>query len=283
MDPFQSSTTKLHNGVDMPTIGYRVDFDHNKENYRNILTALDAGFRHFDIACDGETEKIAGRALRDAAVPRYELFITLKLDNDNHGYKATLRAFENSLKRLKTDYVDLYLIDWPNPEKFRDTYEATAIETWKALETLYKNGKARAIGLANFESRHIEFVLENAEIAPMVNQARLYPGFPFDDNLTCANEHKIQTEGFLPPHHDEIINSQELKIFAEKYKVTPRQICIRYLLEKDCIALCQGNDPDELTNSFHTLDFSISEDDMKFMDHMKNYGPDNINPDTCDF
>ena len=283
MDSFSTLTTKLHNGVVIPVFGYRADRDHKEKNYDNMLKAAKAGFRHFDIACDPEAEKIAGRVLNDCGIPRYELFITAKLTNEDHGYDRTLHAFDHSLKRIGTDYADLYLIDWPNLEKYRDRYEEVAIETWRAMETLYKNGKAHAIGLANFEARHIEFCLEHSEIAPMVNQARIYPGFPFKDNLDCADEHRIQTEGFLPPDHSAILNCTELQIFAKKYGVTPRQICIRYLLEKKCIALCQGDDFEELKTSFDALNFKLSEDDMLFMDNMKNYGLPNIDPDTCDF
>lgn len=283
MNQISTKVTHLHNGVQIPTIGYRIDKDNGTANYDRILRAVHAGFRHLDIACDGDTEKIAGRAIRDCGIPRNELFLSLKLDNPDHGYDRAIRAFENTLKRLDTDYVDLYLIDWPNPIRFRDTYEETAVDTWRALETLYKEGKARAIGLANYEARHIEFCLQKSEIAPMVNQARIYPGFPFNDNLDCANEHMIQTEGFLPPDHEKILNCNELRIFSEKYHVTPRQICIRYLLEKGCIALCQGTTEEELKESFKAFDFTISKEDMKFLDVMKNYGPENINPDTCDF
>lgn len=283
MKPISSVTTQLHNGIEIPTIGYRIDKNNREAIYQNVLNALQAGFRHFDLPADSDSEKIVGKALKDSNVPRYELFLTMKLDNDQHGYDHTLRALSNSLKRVNTDYADLYLINWPNPIRFRSTYEETAKDTWRAMETLYKEGKARAIGLANYEARHIEFLLEHAEIAPMVNQARLYPGFPFTDNMDCANEHNIQTEGFLPPDHDAILNCRELSIFAEKYKATPREICVRYLLEKGCIALCQGSDPEEMKNAFRSLNFTLSEEDMLFMDHMKNYGPANINPDTCDF
>ena len=165
----------------------------------------------------------------------------------------------------------------------RDEYEAISIDTWRGLETIYKNGKAHAIGLANYESRHIEHILDHAEIAPMLNQARIYPGFPFTDNLNCANLHSIQTEGFLPPDHDAILNSDELNIFAGKYNTTPRNICIRYLLEKKCIALLQGNTPEDFLDAIKAYDFSLDLKDMKYLDAMKNYGLENINPDTCDF
>lgn len=276
-------TTELHNGLTMPVFGYRADKDHKAQNYNNILTAIEAGFRHFDIASDAEAERTAGRAFKDSGIDRYKLFITAKLDNDSHGYNQALRAFENTLKRLGTDYVDLYLVNWPNPVRYRDTYEKTLSETWKAMETIYKNGKARAIGVANFEARHIEFILEHSEINPMANQARVYPGFPFKDNIDCANSHRIQTIGFLPPAHDAILSSKELEIFARKYSVTPRQICARYLLEKNILPLCQGSDINDLKEVFNALNFEISREDMLFMDNMKNYGPENINPDTCDF
>ena len=148
---------------------------------------------------------------------------------------------------------------------------------------MYKNGKVHAIGVANFEARHIEFTLEHSEISPMANQARVYPGFPFKDNVDCANEHKIQTIGFLPPKHDAILECKELQIFADKYHVTPRQICARYLLEKNILPLCQGSDIAELSDVFNALNFSLSKEDMLFLDNMKNYVPENINPDTCDF
>lgn len=283
MSQIDTKEIQLHNGITIPSLGYRIDKDHQDNNIERINNALEAGFRHFDIAADAYAEKIAGKVFTNTTIARDQLFITAKLDNENHGYEQALHAFENSIKRIGTDYVDLYLINWPNPIKYRDSYEEVAIHTWKALETLYKQGKTRAIGVANYEGRHIEFCLEKAEITPMVNQARIYPGFPFEDNLYCANEHAIQTEAFLPPHFEDILNSNELNIFAKKYKTTPRAIATRYHLEKDCISLCSGNGVNQLREYFEAFHFDISDEDMKFLDNMKNYGPENINPDTCDF
>ncbi len=283
MDSYFDQKTELHNGIVIDTLGYRIDRDHGKKNLELIATAIQAGFRRLDIACDEQTEKLTAQAIHNSGIPRHEFFLTAKLDNEHHGYDKTIRAFENTLKRLETDYIDLYLINWPNPLKYRDTYEETARETWRAMETLYKSGKAHAIGLANYEARHIEFCLDNVEISPMFNQARIYPGFPFSDNLDCANKHRILTEGFLPPHHDDILNSKELVIFSKKYHTTPRNVCIAYLLEKGCIALCQGETEEELKSCFDAFNLHLSPEDMIFLDAMKNYGLDNINPDTCDF
>ncbi len=283
MNAISETQITLHNGIKIPLLGYRVDKDHKESIYANMIQAVQAGFRHFDLPADSESEKIVRKAIEDCGVPRFELFLTMKLGNDDHGYDAALRACRNSLRRVGTDYADLYLVNWPNPVKFRNDYEQNSADTWRALETLYKNGQVRAIGLANSEAVHIEHYLEVASISPMVNQIRMYPGFPSLGNFNCANDHAIQTEGFLPPDHDAILNSRELKIFAEKYNTTPRIICIRYLLEKKCIALCQGSDIREFERLPEVFDFRISEEDMKYLDVMKNYGLADINPDTCDF
>ena len=283
MKAISTITTALHNGTVIPSLGYRIDKDNIDDLYDSVRTALDAGFRHFDLPVDPDSEKLAGQALRDSGVPRNELFLTFKVGNDDHSHDLVLRGLERSFKRVGTDYADLFLVNWPNPLKFRDDYEKSSIDTWRGVEEAYKMGKARAVGLANSHAHHIEHILEHAEIAPMANQARIYPGFPFENNLNCANDHAIQTIGFLPPRHDEILKSRELQIFAEKYNVTTRHICIRYLLEKGCLALCQGKDLYELKDCVHVFDLSLTEDDMKLLDHMKNYGMEMIDPDTCDF
>lgn len=281
MDFIEHTSVDLHNGVSIPTLGYRVTKGENV--YNNVLTALRAGYRHFDICSDHDAEKAFARAAAKFGIDREELFLTVKIANSDHGYDAALHGFRNSLSRLKTDFADLLLIDWPNPVGFRDTYEETVTATWKALETAYKSGTARAIGVANYESRHIEYTLDHSEIAPMVNEARIYPGFPFTDNVECAAHHKIQTEGFLPDDYRPVVNSRELRIFAEKYKVTPEQICVRYLFQKNIIALASGDDEEILRQNFNAYSFRLSDDDMKYLDVMKNYGPENINPDEADF
>lgn len=282
MSQITTPTIQLHNGVVIPSLGYRIEAE-DKNMEKDIQTAIKMGYRHFDLPTSSVAEKTLGKVLAETDIPRSEFFLTIKIDNDNHGYDRAVRAAENSLKRLGTDYADLVLIDWPNPVKYRDTYEETSQDTWRALETLYKDGTARAIGLANYEARHIEFVLGKSEIAPMLNQARIYPGFPFTDNMDCANEHGIQSEGFLPANPDPILTSKELTIFASKYKTTPRNICLAYLLNKGCIALTHAKTEKELEETFQTLSLTLKDEDIKYLDVMKNYGYENINPDTCDF
>lgn len=274
--------TIIHNGIPMPTLGYRV-IPNNGDTYKNTLLALETGYRLFDIACDSHTEKEFGRALQDSKVARDEIFIIAKIANSDHSFDKATHGFKHSLSHLQTDYVDLLMIEWPNPKQYRDTYETSSIETWHAVEEAYKQGTARTIGVANYESRHIEYLLGNCEISPMVNEARIYPGFPFTDNLNCANEHKILTLGFLPDNYPQILNSKELTIFANKYHVTAEQICIRYLFEKGCVALTVGTDANILSSNFNAYSFSLSKEDIAYLDVMHNYGDANIDPDQADF
>jgi diketogulonate reductase-like aldo/keto reductase len=283
MDSTLGKITRLHNGVQIPTIGYRVDKDDPAKVYRRVMNALAAGIRHLDLPADPDSEKAVGKALAETDIPRWELFITVKLGNADHTRDEARRSLDHSLKRIGTDSADLYLIEWPNPVKFRDTYEESFLDTWKGLEDTYKEGKAKAIGVANCLPHHLETLMANAEISPFVNQARMYPGFPFKENLQCAKRHSVLTEGFLPADHDAILNSRELAIFSEKYKASPRSICVRYLLEKECAALCQGETKEELEECFHAFDFDIPDDDLKFLDAMKNYGPELTDPDKVNF
>ena len=282
MKPINDEITELHNRVSVPTLGYRVIAAHG-DIYERVRKAMDAGYRYFDLSTESVVEKEFGRALADSGINRGDIFLTVKIPNEDHGYDLAARAFRNSLSRLKTDYADLLLVDWPNPKKFRDSYEESSVETWRAVEDAYKNGSARAIGVANYEARHIEYLLEHSEIAPMVNEARIYPGFPFTDNLTCAQEHKILTVGYMPVDFNKVLDSREVGIFADKYHVSPEQICIRYLYDKGCIALVYGDDEDVLKDNFRAYDFDLEAEDVKYMDVMKNYGPANIDPDHAEF
>ncbi|MCR5796103.1 MAG: aldo/keto reductase [Solobacterium sp.] len=279
MSSIKTRIIELHNGTKMPSLGYRIDTDNKDKISLSVKNAVSAGFRHFDFPADPQIEKTAATALRESGVPRYELFLTLKLADENHGYNRALRAFDQSLKHIGSDYADMFLINWPDPVQYRDRYEEISMETWKALEEIYKSGKAHAIGFANFHAQHIEHILAKSEIAPMFNQARIYPGCPFTENLDCADKHKIQTEGFLPAAHDAILNSDELKIFAKKYRTTPRNICIRYLFEKGCVALCQGTEKEELLYAWNAYDLKFEKEDMIYLDAMRNYGPKENSPE----
>ena len=164
----------LANGVQIPVIGLGTwQTPDDETGYQAVLSALQLGYRHIDTAQGYRNEDIVGRAVKDSGIPREEIFITSKLDNPNHGYDNTMRSFEGTLEQLGTDYVDLFLIHWPNPLQYRETWQQTNAETWNAFEELYHAGKIKAIGVSNFRQHHIDEIMKTAEIAPMVNQIRL--------------------------------------------------------------------------------------------------------------
>ncbi|KQB93110.1 Glyoxal reductase [Geobacillus sp. PA-3] len=166
------STTTLHNGVKMPWLGLGVFLVKDGEEVINaVKTALEVGYRSIDTAAIYGNEQGVGKAIAESGIPRDELFITTKVWNADHGYESTLAAFDESMKKLGLDYLDLYLIHWPLPS--RGKY----VETWRALEKLYKDGRVRAIGVSNFKIHHLEEIMANCEIKPMVNQVEYHPRF----------------------------------------------------------------------------------------------------------
>lgn len=275
--------TTLHNGICIPYPGYRIDLKSPECTYNNLLRALNFGFRHLDLPADPSSFPLIQQAIEDSKVSRHDLFLSAKLQNSDHGINGVKRYFGHVLKVFKTDYIDLFIINWPNPIQFRKQHHIIQKETWLALESLYREGKVHAIGIGNCQAKHIEEYLELSNISPMVNQARFYPGFPFHDNLDSAHLHCIQTIGFLPPDHQAILSSKQINIFAQKYNVSPRIICARYLLDKNVIPLVQSDDLDDLEEYNHLHDFHLCDKDIKLLDKIPNYGPSNIDPDNCDF
>ena len=178
----QNSTYKLTNGVEIPCIGFGMwQTPDDRVGIDSVISAIKAGYRHIDTAQAYGNEECVGKAIAEIGADRQELFITTKIWNNNHSYDLVKSSFEESLKKLNTDYVDLLLIHWPNPIMYRERWEDANAETWKAMEELYKEGKVRSIGISNFRQHHIDAILRNAEIAPMANQIRLCPGETQED------------------------------------------------------------------------------------------------------
>ncbi|MFD0853456.1 aldo/keto reductase, partial [Actinomadura adrarensis] len=172
----------------MPQLGFGVWQVPDDEAETSVRTALETGYRSIDTAAAYENEEGTGRAIRDSGVPREEVFVTTKLWNSDHGYDETLRAFDTSMQRLGLEYLDLYLIHWPMPS--RDRY----LETWRAFEKLFADGRVRAIGTSNFTASALRRVIEEAEVVPAVNQVELHPYFQQDDLRAVHSEHGIHTE-----------------------------------------------------------------------------------------
>ncbi len=252
------STITLNNDVEMPRLGIGTWQIRDGKPVRQTLNwAFEAGYRHVDTAAMYGNERGVGQALRDSEIPREEIFVTTKLWNTDHGYDKALKAFDKSLRRLDLDYVDLYLIHWPTGQR---------AETWRALEKIYAEGRAHAIGVSNYTIRHIEDLLQTAEVVPTVNQVEFHPWLYQKELLDYCNEHDVVLEAYSPLTKGERLNDPELKKYAEKYGKSPAQILIRWVLQHDMVVIPKSSNPDHIRANADVFDFEISEEDMCHID-----------------
>lgn len=256
----------LANGVQIPAVGLGTwQTPDDETGYQAVLSALKLGYRHIDTAQGYRNEDIVGRAVRDSGISREEVFITSKLDNPNHGYDNTIRSFEETLQKLGTDYVDLFLIHWPNPLQYRSTWQLTNSETWNAFEELYHAGKIRAIGISNFRQHHIDELLKMAEITPMVNQIRLCPGDTQDELVKYCRERNILLEAYSPLGTGQIFKVLEMQALAEKYHKSIAQICIRWSLQNGFLPLPKSVTTERIRENMDVFSFELSDEDISLI------------------
>lgn len=264
----------LSNGVAIPSLGLGTWKICDQKVVASVVKeAIDVGYKHIDTAAVYNNEEGVGEGIRKASVSRENLFVTSKVWNDDQGYDNTIKAFNRSLEKLGLKYLDLYLIHWPVPNKYRDQYEKYNYETWKAMEYLYEEGKVRAIGVSNFQVHHLkELLIKNIKVKPMVNQIEVHPlYFEYDTVNFCIDE-GIYVEGYSPLMRGNNLNRHEFLILAEKYNKTPAQICLRWSLQKKIIPLPKTTKRDRLISNLNVYDFELSSEDMKTIDEIASLG-----------
>ncbi|MEO1656025.1 MAG: aldo/keto reductase, partial [Bacteroidota bacterium] len=246
----------LHNGVKMPYLGLGVwKSQDGQEVIQAIHWALEAGYRHIDTAKIYNNEEGVGQAVRESELPREDIFVTSKVWNSDQGYESTLWAFEASLKRLGLDYLDLYLIHWPVNGKYKDT--------WKALEKLYKEERIRAIGVSNFLQHHLEDLMRDSEIVPMVNQMEFHPRLLQAHLLKFCQDHQIIYEAWSPLMQGKIFDIEEMQGLAQKYDKSIAQIVLRWNLQKGVITIPKSVKKERIIANAQLFDFELSEEDME--------------------
>ncbi|SDB91421.1 aldo/keto reductase [Shouchella lonarensis] len=251
--------TKLANGVEMPFFGLGVyQADEGKEVVDAVKVALKAGYRSIDTASFYKNEEGVGQAIRESNVPREELFVTTKVWNDEQGYDETLAAFERSRKRLGLDVIDLYLIHWPMKGKYLDT--------WRALETLYKEEKVRAIGVSNFNVHHLEAVMEISNINPMVDQVEFHPFLTQAPLREFCRQHEIQVEAWRPLTKGVIFTHPVVQSLAQSYGKTPAQIVLRWNLQHRVVTIPKSVRAERIRENADIFDFQLCEEDMGKLD-----------------
>lgn len=275
---------ELANGVKIPCIGFGMwQTPDGDVGVNAVKSAIQAGYTHIDTAQAYGNEDSVGIAWTESGVKREDLFITTKIWNNNHSYDLVMSSFEESLKKMKTDYCDLLLIHWPNPAPFRDRWEEANAETWKAMEELYKAGKVRAIGISNFRPHHIDALLKTAEVKPMVNQIRLCPGETQDEVVDYSRSQGMILEAYSPLGTGKIFDVPEMKELAEKYNRSIAQICIRWSLQRGYLPLPKSITPSRIEENLKVFDFELEESDVQKIADLKGCVGLSGDPDTMPF
>ncbi|MAU71077.1 MAG: aldo/keto reductase [Pseudozobellia sp.] len=269
-------TFKLHNGIEMPYFGLGTYLaDNDEEVIDAVKFALESGYRHLDTAAAYKNEEGVGKGIVDSGLAREDVFLTTKVWNSDQGFESTLKAFEASVKRLGTDYVDLYLVHWPVAGKYKDT--------WRALEKLYKEGRIKAIGVSNFLKHHLEDLLGSAEIVPMVNQMEFHPHLVQQELLDFCNTNKIQYEAWSPFMQGKLFKLDITKELEDKYGKSAAQIVLRWNLQKGVVTIPKSVHKNRIVSNSEIFDFELAPKEVAYLDSLhkgERSGPD---PDNFDF
>ncbi|AFZ91708.1 MULTISPECIES: aldo/keto reductase [Bacillus] len=270
----------LHNGVEMPWFGIGVfKVEEGAELVNAVKTALVHGYRSVDTAAIYGNEEGVGEGIRqglqEAGLKREDIFVTSKVWNADLGYEETLKAFDTSLEKLGLDYLDLYLIHWPVEGKY--------IDAWRALETLYRDGRIKAIGVSNFQIHHLKHLMKETEIKPMINQVEYHPRLTQKELLAFCTEQDIQLEAWSPLMQGQLLDHPVLQEIAEKYGKSAAQVILRWDLQNGVITIPKSTKKHRIEENANVFDFELSADDIKRIDDLNEnlrVGPD---PDNFDF
>lgn len=269
-------TVTLNNGVKMPIMGLGVF----KVEDGNVVTeavkaAIQNGYRSIDTASFYDNEAGVGKGIKDSGVPREDLFITTKVWNSDHGYENTLKAFDISLEKLGLEYLDLYLIHWPVRGKY--------VETWKALEKLYHEGKVKAIGVSNFNIHHLEDILREGEVKPVINQVEYHPHLTQVELREFCEREGIQLEAWSPLKKGELLGDPVIQRLAEKHQKTPAQIILRWDIQNNVLTIPKSIKEHRIIENADIFDFSLEEEDMQEINGLNINSRSGADPETFNF
>lgn len=271
----------LSNGVAIPCVGFGTwQVQDGPEARDSTAEALRAGYRHIDTAQGYGNEESVGRAVKESGLSRGDVFLTSKLANPVRGYDQTISAVNESLRKLGTDYLDLFLIHWPRPILFKDDWEAQNAQTWRAMEDLYGEGKLRSIGVSNFRPHHIKALLKTASVKPMVNQIRLAPGDTQDETVNFSRENGMLLEAYSPLGVGKIFEVPQMQALAEKYGRSIAQIAIRWSLQRGYLPLPKSVTPRRIRENSEVFDFQLEDADLELIAGLKGCVGYSADPDS---
>ncbi len=253
---------ELANGVKIPCLGFGTYLTPAEETKASVAEALKVGYRHVDTAKAYGNEVPVGEAIKESGIPRDEIFVTTKHWIVDRGYEKTIAAVDESLKNLGLDYMDLYLIHWPCVEKVSPDWAEINAETWRGFETAYKAGKIRALGVSNFQKKHIDALDATAEIKPMVNQVEFHPGYLQMDTVNYSKEYGMLVQAFSPLALGAVFKDDTMKALAAKYNRSISQITLRFVLQSGVNPLTKSVNPARILENAQIFDFELSAEDM---------------------
>ncbi|WUH94874.1 aldo/keto reductase [Streptomyces sp. NBC_00433] len=264
----------LNNGTSIPQLGFGTYQIEPQDTREAVLTALEAGYRHIDTAEMYGNEKEVGQAVRDSGLPRGDVFVTSKLNNGYHAYDDALAAFARSIEDLDLEYMDLFLVHWPLPAV------GDYVETWKAMEDIYRSGLTKAIGVSNFQPSHLERLLRETGTVPAVNQIEVHPYLAQDDVRAFGADHGIATEAWSPIAQGKVLDDPVITEIAERVDRSPAQVTLRWHVQRGDIVFPKSVTKARVEENFRLFDFELTPDDMAAitaLDRGERFGPD---PDT---
>ena len=277
-------TYTLNNNIEIPKLGYGTfQTPDDESGVQAIAKAIQIGYRHIDTAQSYRNEKSVGAGIKLANVNREELFITTKIANAIDGFENTVQSLDQSLDNLGVDYIDLVLIHWPSPQRFRDHWQLRNSEVWRALESYYALGKIKAIGISNFKPHHIEELLKTAKVTPAVNQIRLCPGDVDVETVDVCRQHGMLLQGYSPLAQGLIFEIDEIKAIADKYQKNVAQVALKWSLQMGFLPLPKSVTVDRMRSNMDIFDFHLDQEDLNLLTNLKGKSGESKDPDTVPF
>ena len=268
----------LNNGQSIPQLGFGVFQIEPKDTFEAVRTAFQVGYRHIDTAEMYGNENEVGEAVAKSGLDRADVFVTSKLANDAHRPDDARRAFDASLEALGFDYLDLFLIHWPLPTK----YDGDFVSTWQTLEEFYREGRARSIGVSNFQPHHLRRLHELSEITPAVNQIEVHPFLTQDDVRSFCAAHQIAVEGWSPIGQGAVLDDPAIGSIAERVGKTSAQVVLRWHIQRGDIIFPKSVTPARINENFEIFDFELSDGDVAEISALNKNQRTGADPDKFD-
>ncbi|MDT0690866.1 aldo/keto reductase [Salegentibacter sp. F188] len=262
----------LNDGNKIPIVGFGTYKATGQEGIESVKSAISSGYSLIDTAAAYENEEAVGKGIKASGVLREDLFITSKLWRESLGYESTKKELENSLKRLDLEYLDLYLIHWPANEKNYDNWQKTNADTWRAMEELQAEGKIKSIGVSNFFEEHLDSLFETANVIPSINQIEFHPGYWQKELVAYCKRQNIVVESWSPLARGKVFGNEVLEEIAKKHNKTVAQICLKWIIQHDVIAIPKSNSPKRIEENIDLFDFELSATDMNLINDLPEMG-----------